>query len=370
MKNILITGAKGFAGKNLTALLKQDKELNLLLIDIENTEKELEDYLEKADFIIHLAGVNRPKEEKEFEDGNYLFTKRIADLLIKKGKKAPVIMSSSIQAELDNPYGKSKKEGEDALIEYGKRMKADVYIYRLPNLFGKWGKPNYNSAVATFCYNISRDIPIQVSSRDNIVELLYIDDMMKEFSDVINGKKKYESYYYKIDKSYKKSLGEIVDLIYSFKKSREERSVPDMSNEFVKKLYSTYLSYLPENQFSYPLKMNIDNRGSFTEFIRTIDRGQVSINVSKPEIVKGNHWHHSKNEKFLVVSGKGVIRFRKIGSEEVIEYKVSGDKLEVVDIPTGYTHNIENLGDVDLVTVMWANEAFDPEKPDTFFEEV
>jgi UDP-2-acetamido-2,6-beta-L-arabino-hexul-4-ose reductase len=370
MKNILITGANGFAGKNLTSFLNENKELSLLLFDVDNTNEELINFIEKADVIIHLAGVNRPKETEEFKEGNYLFTKKIADILIEKGKTIPVVMSSSIQAKLDNPYGKSKREGEDALIEYGMRMKADVFIYRLPNLFGKWGKPNYNSAVATFCHNISRNIDIQVSNRDNIVELLYIDDMMKEFADVINGKKKHEGFYYTIAKSHKKILGEIVDLIYSFKKTREDKTIPDMSDEFVKKLYSTYLSYIPENDFKYPLKMNIDNRGSFTEFIRTTDRGQVSVNISKPGITKGNHWHHTKNEKFLVVSGKGIIRFRNINTKEVISYIVSGEKLEVVDIPTGYTHNIENLGDTDMITIMWVNEAYDPENPDTFSKEV
>ncbi|MDO8686418.1 MAG: capsular polysaccharide biosynthesis protein CapF, partial [Clostridiales bacterium] len=247
---------------------------------------------------------------------------------------------------------------------------ARVYVYRLPNVFGKWCRPNYNSAVATFCYNIANGLPIQVNDPTVTMKLVYIDDVVREFINALNGQVNSQGKYYGVEPVHTVKLGEIAELIRSFRESREQRSIPDMSDEFTRKLYSTYLSYLPKEQFSYPLKMNIDIRGSFTEFIKTSDRGQVSVNISKPGITKGNHWHHSKNEKFLVVSGTGVIRFRMVGSEEVVEYHVSGDKLEVVDIPIGYTHNIENLGETDMVTVMWVNECFDPDKPDTYFLEV
>jgi UDP-2-acetamido-2,6-beta-L-arabino-hexul-4-ose reductase len=280
------------------------------------------------------------------------------------------MISSSIQAELKNPYGESKKAGEDLLFEYSKETGAKVLVYRFPNVFGKWCQPNYNSAVATFCYNIAHGLPIQVNDPSAMMNLVYIDDVVDELINALNGNENKVEVFCKVAIVHTITLGEIVDLIVSFKNSREERSIPDMSNAFTRKLYSTYLSYLPKDQFSYPLRMNTDNRGSFTEFIRTPDRGQVSVNISKPGITKGNHWHHTKNEKFLVVSGTGVIRFRKVDSQEVLTYFVSSDKMEVVDIPTGYTHNIENLGITDMVTIMWVNEAFDPEKPDTYFWEV
>ena len=303
-------------------------------------------------------------------EGNFGFTSALLNALKKYKNNCPVMISSSIQAELDNPYGKSKKAGEELLFEYSKETGAKVLIYRFPNVFGKWCRPNYNSAVATFCHNIAHDLPIAVNDPSVVMKLVYINDVVNELISALECKENRCGDYCEVPIVHTITLGEIVELIYSFKKSREERSVPDMSNAFTKKLYSTYLSYLPEDQFSYELKMNVDNRGSFTEFIKTPDRGQVSVNISKPGITKGNHWHHTKNEKFLVVSGKGVIRFRKIDSDEVLEYCVSGDKMEVVDIPTGYTHNIENLGDTDMVTIMWANEPFDPEKPDTYYLEV
>ena len=281
------------------------------------------------------------------------------------------MISSSIQAELDNPYGKSKKAGEDLLLDYSQETGAKVLIYRLPNVFGKWCRPNYNSAIATFCYNIARDLPITVNNDPSVVmKLVYIDDVVNEMINALEGKEHREGEFCYIPVVYTITLGEIVDLLYSFKKSREKRSIPDIADGFTRKLYSTYLSYLPEDKFSYELTMNIANRGSFTEFIKTLDRGQVSVNISKPGITKGNHWHHTKNEKFLVVSGKGVIRLRKIYSDKVIEYFVSGEKMEVIDIPPGYTHNIENLGDTDMVTIMWANEPYDSEKPDTYYLEV
>jgi UDP-2-acetamido-2,6-beta-L-arabino-hexul-4-ose reductase len=376
--NILITGAKGFIGRNLVAELNNIKEgkakgyglsadLNIFEYDMGTDPSLLDGFCRDADFVFHLAGVNRPKEQGEFMEGNFGFTSTLLEALKRHDNNCPVMLASSIQAELDNPYGVSKKAGEDLLFHYGKEVGADVLIYRFPNVFGKWCRPNYNSAVATFCNNIANDLPIQVNNRSANMTLVYIDDVVKELISALEGKPNRVGEFCSVSVEHKITLGEIVDLIYSFKESRESLQVADLSDEFTKKLYSTYLSYLPVDRFSYPLKMNIDERGSFTEFLKSPDRGQVSINISKPGITKGQHWHHTKNEKFLVVSGKGVIRFRKIDEEKVYEYFVSGDKLEVVDIPVGYTHNIENLGNTDMVTVMWVNEIFDPERPDTFF---
>ncbi|WP_352419462.1 capsular polysaccharide biosynthesis protein CapF [Proteiniborus sp.] len=367
---ILITGAKGFIGKNLVAELKNRKYTDIYEYNRDTDPILLEEYCKEADFVFHLAGVNRPKEQSEFMEGNFGFTSTLLDTFKRYRNNCPVMISSSIQAELDNPYGKSKKYGEDLLFNYSKETGAKVLVYRFPNVFGKWCKPNYNSAVATFCHNIAHDLPITVNDPSVVMNLVYIDDVVNELINALDGDENKNGDFCEVPIFHTITLGDIADLIYSFRKSREERYIPDMSNEFTKKLYSTYLSYLPEEQFSYELKMNVDNRGSFTEFLKTPDRGQVSVNISKPGITKGNHWHHTKNEKFLVVSGKGVIRFRKIDSDEIIEYVVSGEKMEVVDIPTGYTHNIENLGDTDMVTIMWANEQFDPEKPDTYYLEV
>jgi len=367
---ILVTGAKGFIGKNLVVELKNRIYTDILEYDIDTDPNLLDEYCKEANFVFHLAGVNRPKEQSEYMEGNFSFTSKLLDTLKKYNNTCPVMISSSIQAALDNPYGRSKKAGEDLLFKYGKEIGAKVLVYRFPNVFGKWCRPNYNSAVATFCYNISRDLPITVNDPNVVMNLVYVDDVVKELINALEGKENRNGEFCEVPTVHTITLGEIVNLLYSFKRSREERAIPDMSDPFTKKLYSTYLSYLPENQFSYELKMNIDDRGSFTEFIKTLDRGQISVNISKPGVTKGNHWHHTKNEKFLVVSGKGVIRFRRIDSADIIEYYVSGDKLEVVDIPPGYTHNIENLGDTEMVTIMWANEPFDPENSDTYYMEV
>ena len=379
---ILVTGAKGFVGKNLVAELENIKygkdktypltqDIEIYEYDIDTDKSMLSEFCKDCDFVFNLAGVNRPETESEFMSGNFGFASDLLDELKKNNTTCPVMLSSSTQAALDNPYGKSKKAGEDLFFDYSKETGARVLVYRFPNVFGKWCRPNYNSAVATFCNNIANDLPIQVNDRSHKMTLVYIDDVVNELINALCGSETKDGDYCKVPVEHNKTLGEIVDLIYSFKQSREDKSVPDMTEgSFSKKLYSTYLSYLPTDKFSYPLKMNIDNRGSFTEILRTADRGQVSVNISKPGITKVQHWHHTKNEKFLVVSGKGVIRFRKIDEEKVYEYFVSGDKLEVVDIPTGYTHNIENLGDTDMVTVMWCNECFNPDKPDTYFEEV
>ena len=364
---ILITGAKGFVGKNLVAELRNQGFSDLLEFDVDSNPIILEDFAHKCQFVFHLAGVNRPENPEDFMKGNFGFTSQLLETLKKYNNKAPILISSSIQAELDNLYGQSKKAGEDLMFAYSKETNAPVYVYRLPNVFGKWCRPNYNSALATFCYNIANDKPIQVNDPNVLMNLVYVDDVVASFIDKLKkdtiGNNAYES----VTPVHSIKLGDVVALIQNFKDSRLSLQLPDLGDAFTKKLYSTYLSYLPEDGFSYPLKMNVDSRGSFTEFLKTKERGQVSINISKPNITKGNHWHHTKNEKFLVVSGKGVIRFRRIDSSEIIEYFVSGEKLEVVDIPVGYTHNIENLGETDMVTVMWVNEIFDKEKPDTFY---
>lgn len=378
---ILVTGAKGFVGKNLVATLNNikdgkdktynvDPDIEIYEYDIDTPLEMLCEYCKKAEFVFHLAGVNRPQNESEFMEGNFGFTSVLLDELKKNGNKAPILITSSIQAELDNPYGKSKKAGEDLMFSYGKENGVKTLVYRLPNVFGKWCRPNYNSAVATFCNNIANDLPITVNDRNHMMRLVYIDDVVNEFVNALSENENRNGDYCFVPVVHEITLGEIVDMLYSFKESRNDFSTPNQGDAFSKKLYATYLSYLPKKEFSYPLKMNMDMRGSFTEFLKTDEYGQVSVNISKPGIVKGNHWHHTKNEKFLVVSGKGVIRFRKIDEDEIVEYYVSGEKLEVVDIPTGYTHNIENLGDSDMVTIMWANEKFDPNKPDTYFLEV
>jgi len=367
---ILVTGAKGFIGKNLITELKNQKYTDIYEYDMESTLEDLDQYSKECEFVFHLAGVNRPKDQKEFLEGNFGFTSVLLDNLKKYNNKAPIMLASSIQAVLDNPYGISKKAGEDLLFGYSNETGVKVLIYRFPNVFGKWCRPNYNSAVATFSYNIANDLPITVNDRNVVMNLIYIDDLVKELIQALKGNENKKDDFCYVEPVHTVKLSEIVDLLYSFKESKNDRSIPNTADPFTKKLYANYLSYLPKDKFSYDLKMNIDHRGSFTEFLKTPDRGQVSINISKPGIVKGNHWHHTKNEKFLVVSGTGVIRFRKIDETEVLEYYVSGDKLQVVDIPPGYTHNIENLSNTDMVTVMWANEKFDPERPDTIFLEV
>lgn len=365
-----MTGASGFVGKNLVQSLRLLSNYEVFEYTRASTVEELENYTKEADFVFHIAGVNRPDNEAEFMKGNYGLTSELLESLIKHDNKAPILMTSSIQAELDNPYGKSKLAGEQLVQAYGTEHDVPTYIYRLPNLFGKWSKPNYNSVVATFCYNIASDKGITVNNPDADLTLAYIDDVVKELFNALKGKANLVEGYGAVTVVHDIKLGQLANLIQSFKDSRQSLMVPDMANPFVKKLYSTYLSYLPEDDFSYPLTMHEDERGSFTEFVKSPNGGQVSINISKPGITKGNHWHHTKNEKFLVVKGEGCIRFRSLFSDEVIEYPVSGKKLEVVDIPVGYTHSIVNNGDEDMVTVMWVNESFDPNNPDTYFLEV
>lgn len=367
---ILITGYEGFVGQNLVAELKNRGYDDLYLYDRENSLEELEVWTKDCEFVFHLAGVNRPKNEKEFMEGNADLTSQLIELLEKNGNQAPIMISSSIQAEKDNPYGKSKKAGEDYIFEYGARNNVPVYVYRFSNLYGKWSQPNYNTVIATFCYNATHDLPVQVNDPSVEITFQYIDDVVNELINCLEGKPTKVDKFYDVPEKDTRTLGEVAELIHSFKESRQTLEVPNMSDSFTKNLYSTYLSFLPEDNFSYKLRMNQDDRGSFTEFLRSPDRGQVSINVSKPGIIKGQHWHHSKNEKFLVVKGNGLIRFRKVGEDKIIEYPVNGDELEVVDIPIGYTHSIVNIGEEEMVTVMWVNEPFDPDNPDTYYLEV
>ena len=397
---ILVTGAKGFVGQNLCAQLKNIRDgkakcygdvvvEEIFEYDIDSTAEELERYCKEADFVFNLAGVNRPQNNEEFMAGNFGFASTLLETLEKYGNTAPVMLSSSIQATLagrfgDSEYGRSKRAGEELFFNYSTRTGARVLVYRFPNLFGKWCRPNYNSAVATFCNNIANDLPITVNDRTTELELLYIDDLVDEMIGALKGEEHHcefegvetilcdEGKYCAVPTTHKITLGEIVDLLEAFKTQPQTLVVPEIPhNSFAKKLYSTYLSYLPKEKVSFELKMNCDARGSFTELLRSEKCGQVSVNISKPGTTKGEHWHNTKWEFFIVVSGKGLIQQRRVGSDEVLNFEVSGEKIEAVHMLPGYTHNIINLSDSeDLVTVMWANEAFDPNKPDTYFEKV
>lgn len=397
---ILVTGAKGFVGKNLVAQLKNIKDgkaksygdvsvSEIYEFDIDSTLDELDTYCKNADFVFNLAGVNRPVDDEDFMKGNFGFASTLLDTLRKYKNTCPVMLSSSIQATLqgrfgDSKYGRSKKAGEELFFQYSKETGARVLVYRFPNLFGKWCRPNYNSAIATFCNNIANDLSIQVNDRSTQLELLYIDDLVDEMIAALNGEEHRCEFngldtvldekgrYCTVPMVHKITLGEIVDLLYMFKSQPSTLLIPSIpENSFAKKLYSTYLSYLPKNKIAFSLKMNVDDRGSFTELIKTLDKGQVSINISKPGITKGQHWHNTKWEFFIVVSGKGLIQQRKIGTDEVLNFEVSGDKIEAVHMLPGYTHNIINLSNTEnLVTVMYCNECFDPNKPDTYFEPV
>lgn len=397
--NILVTGAKGFVGKNLVENLKnirdgKDKTKNFVVsdiyeYDIDSTVEELDIFCSKADFVFNLAGVNRPKDNSEFMAGNFGFASTLLETLKKYNNKAPVMISSSIQATLigrygESDYGKSKLAGEELFFEYGNENNVKVLVYRFPNLFGKWCRPNYNSAVATFCNNIANDLPIQVNDPSTELELLYIDDLVDEMMLALDNKEHHCEYdgllpvekqdgkYCFCPITHKETLGNIVDLLNSFKNQTTTLLMPEIpSNSFAKKLYSTYLSYLPKEKVIFPLKMNCDDRGSFTELLKTEKCGQFSVNISKPGITKGQHWHNTKWEFFIVVSGHGLIQERKIGSDEIINFEVSGDNIQAIHMLPGYTHNIINLSETEnLVTVMWANEQFDSNHPDTFFEKV
>jgi len=396
---ILITGANGFVGKNLAAALTNIKENKdrthpnicidkLYLYDIDSSAELLEEACQNADFVFNLAGVNRPESQEEFMQGNFGFASELLETLKRHNNTCPVMLASSLQATLigryDNEYGRSKKAGEELFFEYANETGAKVLIYRFPNLFGKWCKPNYNSAVATFCHNIANDLDITINDPAVELELLYIDDLVAEMISVLEGKEKHCEYdglsaiasnngrFCVVPFTYKITLGEIVKLLNSFAQQSKTLIMPEIANHsFAKKLYSTYLSYLPKEKVSFPLKMNTDTRGSFTELLKTEKCGQFSVNISKPGVTKGQHWHHSKWEFFIVVSGNALIQQRKIGTEEVLNFEVSGDKIEAVHMLPGYTHNIINLSNTqDLITIMWANENFDPNFPDTYGEEV
>ena len=377
--NILITGAGGFVGKNLVCALENIRDGkdrtrpglqigHILRCTRQTTEAELKEYCAEADFVFHLAGVNRPKDQSEFMEGNRDFTGTLLSLLELAENRCPVMLSSSTQAALDNPYGESKRAGEALMRDYG----AKTLIYRFPNVFGKWCRPNYNSAVATFCHNRANDLPIQVNDRNTRLTLVYIDDVVQELLDALEGKEHREGEFCCVPTTHSATLGEIVDLIESFRTQPETLLMPEIpAGSFAKKLYSTFLSYLPKEKVAFPLKMNCDARGSFTELLKTASCGQFSVNISKPGITKGQHWHHTKWEFFIVVAGHALIQERKIGTDEVIEFEVSGEKIEAVHMLPGYTHNIINLSETEnLVTLMWANELFDPDHPDTFFQEV
>lgn len=398
---ILVTGAKGFVGKNLVSQLHNiqygkarnyavsGEDMTVFEYDVDSLPEELEQYCQQADFVFNLAGVNRPKEQAEFMKGNFGFASVLLDTLKKYGNKCPVMLASSIQATLigrygESDYGKSKLAGEELFFDYAKETGSKVLVYRFPNLFGKWCRPNYNSVVATFCHNIAHDLPIQVNNPATELELLYIDDLVDEMIAALTGQEhhcefdgvetvlKEDGRYCAVPVTHKVTLGEIVDLLHLFAAQPATLVMPEIpSGSFAKKLYSTYLSYLPKEKMAFPLKMNKDARGSFTELLRSEKYGQVSVNISKPGITKGQHWHHSKWEFFMVVSGHGLIQERRIDTDEVIEFEVSGEKIEAVHMLPGYTHSIINLSDTEnLVTVMWANELFDPNRPDTYFEEV
>ena len=380
---ILVTGAHGFVGKNLCATLHNiaagkdrsygiDSAIEVYEYDVDTDGALLDTYCRDCDFVFHLAGVNRPQDPAEFMTGNFGFTSTLLATLRRHGNTCPVMISSSIQAALDNPYGQSKRAGEELLFSYSAETGADVLVYRLPNVFGKWCRPNYNSAVATFCHNVAHDLPIQVNDRATNLTLVYIDDVVDELMRALKGEATRDGVYCRVPVEHKVTLGEIVDLIYAFHEQPSTLMMPEIpAGSFAKKLYSTYLSYLPAEKAVFDLKMNVDDRGSFTELLKTASCGQVSVNISKPGITKGQHWHHTKWEFFMVVSGVGRIEQRKIGSDEVLTFDVSGERIQAIHMLPGYTHNIINLSDTqDLVTVMWANELFDPNKPDTFFEKV
>lgn len=397
---ILVTGAKGFVGRNLCANLRNIKEGfdrtrpslkidRIFEYDLDSTPAELDEWCQEADFVFNLAGVNRPKDPKEFMQGNFGFASTLLDTLKKHGNNCPIMLSSSQQASLsgrfgDSEYGRSKKAGEELFFDYSKETGAKVLVYRFPNLFGKWCRPNYNSAVATFCNNIANELPIKVNDPKVELELLYIDDLVAEMTDALEGKEHHCEFdglevlpsesgrYCYAPVTHKATLGDIVDLLQTFHDQPQTLVMPEIPNgSFAKKLYSTYLSYLPKDKVAFPLKMNTDDRGSFTELLKTQNCGQFSVNISKPGITKGEHWHNTKWEFFIVVSGHALIQERKIGTNEVMEFEVSGDKIEAVHMLPGYTHNIINLSETEnLITVMWANEQFDPSHPDTFHEKV
>ncbi|MEO6513731.1 MAG: NAD-dependent epimerase/dehydratase family protein [Candidatus Saccharimonadales bacterium] len=373
MKTVLVTGAGGFIGKNLCAQLTTDKEIELLRFDRDSTEDNLREYIKNADIVFHLAGVNRPLDEKDFDTGNRELTERILSMIKESDRQIPVVITSSIQAEKDNAYGKSKKAAEELVFNFGKGTNTPVFVYRLPNVFGKWCKPNYNSVVATFCNNIATGLPVVVNDPSTELTLVYIDDVIREFVDVMNGHASvHDDGYSYVKKTFKTTLGQLKQDIEELGESRTTLVMPNLDSEYSRDLYATYISYFAEDNFSYALKTNTDDRGWLAEFIKSRQFGQIFVSKTKPGISRGNHWHNTKIEKFLVVDGKAEIAFRKMDASnaEIIRYQVSGDKLTVLDIPTGYAHSIKNIGDTDLTTIFWADEILNPERPDTIYENV
>lgn len=366
---VLVTGSNGFIGKNLVERLSRIEDIEVVPFHKENSIDELEKHIEGVDFIFHLAGVNRPKETEEFYEGNSGLTQKLIAFLEKYGKKIPVLLSSSVQAAYDNDYGKSKLESENALKEYARKSGAPVFIYRLPNVFGKWCRPNYNSVIATWCYNITRDLPIQINDERAVLNLVYIDDVVESFVSHLHDSQ--SDFDCRIATVYQRSLGEIARLLEAFKESRKTLIIPKVGEGFERALYATYLSYLPVDKFSYELKGHSDERGTFYEILKTLDSGQFSVSATKPgDIIRGNHYHNTKNEKFLVVKGEAIIELRNINSDEIITYHVSDKKMEIIEMIPGYTHNIKNISDEEMILFIWANEVYDPEKPDTYYLKV
>jgi len=389
MKTILVTGSDGFLGRNLCVALSRCEGMNVLRFDAHNTLAELEQQTAQADFIFHLAGVNRPKEEKEFAEGNTDLTRLLCDFAEKHNCRAPILLSSSTQAASDNAYGRSKRAAEDVLIDYSRRTGIPVFVCRFPNLFGKWSRPNYNSVVSTFCYNVTHDLPIQVNDPSHTVTVAYVDDVVDACMEQALGTGRWAlgaetqnpeprtqnldastQYYYEIAETYPVSLGRLAGLVKAFRAVRDGGPMPDLSDPFTKKLYATFLSYYETDAFAYPPKMNVDNRGWLFELIKSEQFGQIFISTTHPGITRGNHGHNTKVEKFCVIQGRGVIRFRHVVTNEICAYDVSGENIQIVDIPPGYTHSIENVGDTEMITLFWANEIFNPQKPDTYFEPV
>ena len=366
--NILITGSNGFIAKNLISVLNRNEQINLFYFCKENNLEDLDHYIKKIDFIFHLAGVNRPESNEEFYLGNSQFTMQLLEALNKHNHKVPILFTSSKQANLNNDYGKSKLEAEESLLKYSKKNNVPVYIYRLENVFGKWSRPNYNSVISTWCNNICRDLPIKISDENIELDLVYIDNVIESFVKKVDdetGETKCE-----IEPVFRKTLGEIKTTLYNFKSSRADLKIPNVGTSFERALYATYLSYLPVDKFSYKLNGFSDDRGTFYEFLKTAEAGQFSVSTSKPGVTRGNHYHHTKNEKFLVVKGEALIEFRHIGKSEKIEYHVTDKNMEVVEMIPGYTHNITNIGTEEMVLLIWANEVFEKNKPDTFLMEV
>ena len=370
MKTVLITGAAGFIGKNLVTALKRRDDVRLILFDVNTDTAVLDAGLAEADLIFHLAGVNRPKDGSEFVTGNTGLTEQMLAGLAELGRTPTFVISSSAQAELDNPYGKSKKAAEDAVLKFNKETSAPVCIYRLPGVFGKWSRPNYNTVVATFCHNLARGLEITINEPDREMELVYIDDVVAAFLRHLDGAPDPARQCYSVDRTFRVTLGELAERIRQLHAIREVLTVPDLSDDLMKCLHASYLSFLPEDGFGYPVKLNTDNRGWLFELIKSEHFGQIFVSKTLPGITRGNHYHDTKVEKFCVIQGQGVIRFRLIDSNRILEYPLDDRAIKVVDIPPGYTHSIENTGEGEMICLFWANQIFAPERPDTYFDPV